>query len=68
MENKPNWSKMVSDLQAVGMSQSEIGAAIGDGKSQAWVSALSKGEYKDIKWTDATSLIALHAEKVRQAA
>lgn len=68
MDTKPNWPQMVADLQAAGMSQAEIGAAIGDGKSQAWVSALSKGEYKDIKWTDAHALIALHAEKARKAA
>lgn len=44
------------------MSQSAIGAAVG--KSQAWVSAVGKGEYDDLKWSDGEALRKLHAEKV----
>lgn len=44
------------------MSQAAIGEALG--KSQAWVSAVLKGQYDDLKWSDGEALRKLHAEKV----
>ena len=57
-----DWKSIIVDLQEAGMSQSAIGAAVG--KSQAWVSAVGKGEYDDLKWSDGEALRKLHAEKV----
>jgi predicted transcriptional regulator len=57
-----DWKTLLEDLQAVGMSQTEIGRELG--KSQAWVSATLSGQYNDLKWSDGQALIALHAAKV----
>ena len=57
-----NWTSLISDLRAKGMSQQAIGAALG--KSQAWVCAVIAGQYADLKWADGEKLRALHAEKV----
>ncbi len=57
-----NWETLIAELQAAGMSQVVIGAAIG--KSQAWVSAASQGHYDDLKWSDGQKLIALHSAKL----
>lgn len=48
------------------MSQAAIGEAVGK-KSQAWVSAVLKGEYSDLKWSDGEALRKLHTEKVGAA-
>ena len=57
-----DWKTLITELQGAGMSQSDIGVLIG--KSQAWVSAVLRGDYDDLKWSDGQALIALHAEKV----
>lgn len=57
-----DWKTLLEDLQAVGMSQTEIGGELG--KSQAWVSATLAGQYKDLKWADGEALLKLHAAKV----
>lgn len=57
-----DWNKLISDLQAAGMSQSAIGAELG--KTQGWVSAALRGDYVDLKWSDGQALIALHHAKV----
>lgn len=57
-----DWKTLLEDLQAVGMSQTEIGDELG--KSQAWVSATLAGQYKDLKWSDGEALRKLHASKV----
>ncbi len=61
-----DWTKLITELQAAGLSQADIGKEI-SGKSQAWVSAVAKGEYGDIKWSDGEKLRRLHAAKVSQA-
>jgi hypothetical protein len=57
-----NWKTIISELQAAGMSQAAIGAAIG--KSQGWVSAVYAGVYSDVRWCDGEALRQLHAEKL----
>lgn len=52
-----DWKKIISDIQAFGLSQAEIADRIG--KSQAWVSAASQGKYVDLRWADGQALIAL---------
>lgn len=56
-----NWKTMISDIQASGLSQSQIAGKLG--KSQAWVSAVAKGAYADLKWSDGESLLKLHEER-----
>lgn len=57
-----DWKTLIKELQSIGLSQAFIADAVG--KSQAWVSAVLKGEYDDLKWSDGQALIALHSEKV----
>lgn len=57
-----NWKTLITDLQAAGLSQIEIGRRLN--KSQAWVSAAASGKYDDLKWTDGEALRILHAEIV----
>ena len=57
-----DWKTLISELQAAKVSQAAIGLAIG--KSQGWVSAVLRGDYADLKWSDGEALIALHAAKV----
>ena len=59
-----DWKTLIEELQGSGMSQALIGGAIG--KSQAWVCAVLKGQYADLKWSDGESLLMLHAEKIGQ--
>jgi hypothetical protein len=61
-----DWKNIIEDLQAAGLSQTVIGEAIG--KSQAWVCAVLKGQYADIKWSDGEALLKLRANKCRGAA
>ncbi len=53
-----DWKNIIEDLQESGMTQAEIGEAIG--KSQAWVCALAKGQYSDVRWSDGEALRKLH--------
>ena len=57
-----NWKTLITELQAVGLSQSAIGAELG--KSQAWVCAVLAGQYADLKWSDGQALLKLHASQV----
>lgn len=57
-----DWKKIIYELQATGISQAAIGAAVG--KSQGWVSAVYAGEYSDVRWRDGEALRKLHAEKL----
>lgn len=59
-----NWQKLISDLQAAGMTQKAIGAALG--KSQIWVSDVLRGRYDDLKWSDGEAMRRLHAETLAQ--
>ncbi len=52
-----DWQKIISDIQAFGLSQAEVAERIG--KSQAWVSAAAQGKYIDLRWADGQALIAL---------
>lgn len=52
-----NWQNIISEIQAFGLSQIEIGARIN--RSQAWTSAASQGKYQDVRWTDGQALLAL---------
>lgn len=55
-----NWTAIISELQAAGLSQAQVGIRIG--KSQAWVSAAAAGKYEDLKWQDGEALRSLHRE------
>ena len=57
-----NWKTLIQELRQAGMTQMDIGAAIG--KSQGWVSAVMAGVYGDLKWSDGEALRRLHAAKV----
>jgi transcriptional regulator with XRE-family HTH domain len=57
-----NWKSLIQDLRNAGMSQAEIGKALG--KSQGWVSAVMADGYADLKWGDGEALRRLHAEKL----
>lgn len=52
-----NWQNIISEIQASGLSQVQIAERLN--KSQAWVSAVSQGKYKDLRWSDGQSVIAL---------
>jgi hypothetical protein len=56
-----DWKKLISEIQATGLSQVQVGEIIG--KSQAWVSATSKGVYSDVRWIDGQALISLHEQR-----
>lgn len=55
-----DWKTLISEIQASGLSQVEIGDRVG--KSQAWVSAVTAGKYEDLKWKDGEALRAIHQE------
>lgn len=55
-----DWKKLMTEILDRPISQSAVGDRLG--KSQAWVSAVLNGDYKDLKWTDGEALRALHAE------
>lgn len=55
-----DWKTLITEIQAAGLSQLEIGRRLG--KSQAWVSAAATGKYDDLKWSDGEALRALHTE------
>lgn len=55
-----DWKTLITEIQAAGLSQLEIGRRLG--KSQAWVSAAATGKYDDLKWSDGEALRVLHAE------
>lgn len=57
-----DWQRLVQEIQATGLSQAQVGAAIG--RSQAWVADVLSGRYDDLKWRDGEALRRLHAEKV----
>jgi hypothetical protein len=59
-----DWKTLIAEIQARGLSQSEIGAELG--KSQAWVSAVAAGKYGDLKWADGEALRKLHIERCPQ--
>lgn len=52
-----DWQKIISDIQAFGLSQAEVAERVG--KSQAWVSAAAQGKYIDLRWADGQALIVL---------
>ena len=57
-----DWKSLITELQAAGLSQQEIGRRLK--KSQAWVSAAAAGKYDDLKWSDGEALRVLHLEIV----
>jgi len=61
-----NWSKLILDLMASGLSQAQIGERIG--RSQAWVSAVAQGKYQDVRWGDGDALLKLQAESIHKEA
>ena len=54
-----DWKKIIAELQQIGLTQSDIGRALG--KSQAWVADVVSGRYVDLKWADGEALKTLHA-------
>lgn len=61
-----DWKTLISEIQATGLSQSDVADRVG--KSQAWVSAVAQGKYNDLKWADGQALIALHKNTKQKAA
>jgi predicted XRE-type DNA-binding protein len=59
-----NWTNLIEEIGNSGMSQKGIGAAIG--KSQAWVSAVVRGEFGDVPWATGQKLIALHRKMTKR--
>ena len=55
-----DWKLIIADLRATGMSQGDIGLAIG--KSQGWVADVVRGRYDDLKWGDGEALRKLHTQ------
>lgn len=53
-----DWKTLISDLQARGMSQAAIGAALN--RSQTWVADIVRGRYRDIPWGEGEALRQLH--------
>ena len=58
-----NWTSIIQDLMASGLSQSEIAAKCQTGQSH--ISGLFRGERKQPGWQLGQSLIALHAERTK---
>ena len=56
-----DWNQLIANLQAAGMTQVEIGAAVK--RSQTWVADIVRGRYEDLKWADGQALIALHKQR-----
>lgn len=59
-----DWKTIIYDLQSCGLTQQEIGTAVG--RSQAWVADIISGRYEDLKWSDGQALIALHKRHKRK--
>ena len=57
-----NWKTLITDLQAAGLTQLEIGKKIG--LSQPSVVDVIRERTKDLKWSVGQALIKLHAEKL----
>lgn len=57
-----NWQKLISEILSKGLSQVDIGKRLG--RSQAWVSAVVAGKYRDVGWTDGEAIRSLHREVV----
>lgn len=57
-----NAQQLVTELNEAGMSEAEIGAAIG--LSQAQVHRIKSGETKETKWSAGDRLIALHRARI----
>ena len=64
-----NWKTLITDVLN-NMTQTQVASRLC--RSQAWVSAVAGGKFKDLKWNEGQALIALHAEvcgaNVRKAA
>ena len=61
-----DWTQIIRDLMAAGLTQIEIARRIG--ASQALVSALLNGKRRSPNWKLGDSLIKLHARTMRKAA
>lgn len=57
-----DWKTLITDLQASGLTQLEIGKQIG--LSQPSVVDVIRGRTKDLKWSVGQALIAMHKAKV----
>ena len=59
-------SSILQELIDSGLTQSQIAQSLG--KSQAWVSAVLRGEFGDIKWADGVKLRELRINSVSRNA
>ena len=59
-----NWTSIIQDLMASGLSQSDIANACGTGQSH--ISGLFRGDRKQPGWQLGQSLIALHADRTKR--
>jgi hypothetical protein len=65
IDNPPmNWQKLITDIQRSGMTQAQIGAAVG--RTQGWVAGIMSVSIKTVRWEDGQKLIQLHAERCKQ--
>lgn len=60
-----NWKTLLLDLRRAGLTQAEIGQAIG--LSQPAVSDLVRGRTSTMQWEAGDALIALHAQRCAAA-
>lgn len=59
------WNELVTDLIGCGMTQQEIGAAVG--LSQSSVSDIARGLTKDVGWSVGASILSLHQSRTGKA-
>lgn len=60
------WAELISDLQTLGMTYAEIGEATGSAGST--IGDLATGRSKSPRADAAIRLLALHKEKIKEAA
>ena len=55
-----DWKSIIAAITAKGMTQSQLGVALG--RPQSWVSAVACGKISSIRWEDGQTLLRLHRE------
>jgi len=61
-----DWKKLLNELRESGMSQAEIARELG--RSQAWVSAVCAGDFRDLKWADGQRILDMLRVKCNNGA
>jgi predicted transcriptional regulator len=60
----PNWSALLKEMRATGMTQTEIAVAVG--LSQATVSEMISGDIKTTEYTKGLKIIAAHKAAMKR--